>query len=338
MAKGDLRFFMSGGGGAMPYYRFTDEQLQKANDVNIIAYAMHQGYPVKEYAKGYFKISGYGGLLLESDKWYWEAEQRGGGPIQFVMMMKKLSWVEAVKELLNESSNESMTGSMFYPTSSKRKKVDKSKFRLPEKGTTYKHIFAYLINARNLDQELVQKLVADKKLYEDVNQNCVFVGYDPEGVPRHAFLRGTKPDKPFRGDVAGSNKQYSFCMNGTTNRVFVFEAAIDAISYQTLRKKMGKHLNDHYLSLSGLSLEALDKLISIRPDITEIVVCTDNDQKGNMVCQKIQNTYKMLYQVKRDSPAPHKDFNALLCYEAFNEYLRSQGLEEAPTVQRANTP
>ena len=39
-------------------------------------------------------------------------------------------------------------------------------------------------------------------------RNCVFVGKDADGVPRSAFQRGCQGS--FRGDVAGSQKQYGF--------------------------------------------------------------------------------------------------------------------------------
>ena len=46
---------------------------------------------------------------------------------------------------------------------------------LPEKNDTYKHLFAYLIKARNIDKDIVAEFVDKKMIYEDRNKNCVFV-------------------------------------------------------------------------------------------------------------------------------------------------------------------
>jgi hypothetical protein len=306
----------------MPYYRFTEDELEYANHVDIIKYARRQGYEVVEYHKGYYKIPGYGGLLLEPDKWYWEAEQRGGGPIQFVMMMKKLNWVEAMKELLNESKPDYM----YHPVEASMldKTNDKSKFRLPRQNTTYKHIFAYLVSSRQLDSALVQSLVKDKKLYEDDRENCIFVGYDKNQTARYAFRRSTKPHVSFKGDVRGSDKRYSFSISGTTDQLYVFEAAIDLLSFMTLKKHRGESLTDHYVSLAGCSLLALDSYLIQHPDVQIIRCCTDHDEAGEKAYEEIMEQYGMLYFISRNSPAPCKDWNQYLVKYKFQEFLREQ--------------
>lgn len=310
----------------MEYYHFTEEQLDYAGHVNIIEYAKRQGYPVKEYHKNYWKIPGYGGLLIEPDKWYWEAEHRGGGPIQFVMMMKKLSWVEAVKELLRESKPDYLYYPSEAPVLTHNKTKEKSMFRLPAKNTTYEHIFAYLIKSRKLDQALVQQLVKDKKLYEDTNQNCVFVGYDREGIARFASMRGTKTQQPYKGDAAGSDKQYAFSCEGNTETVFIFEAPIDLLSYKTLLKQAGRLTEDHYITLAGISIAALERYLMDHPDIRKLVVCTDNDEAGEEAFRQIYKAYSKTHEVRRQSPKPYKDFNEYLVRKEFQRFLEEQGL------------
>lgn len=309
----------------MKYMHFTEEQLAYANHINLVAYARRQGYPVREYHPGYWKITGYGGLLIEPDKWYWEAEKKGGGPIQFVMMMKQLSWVEAVKELLKESDPDCQYHPGSDPVQAHRKA--KSMFRLPAKNTTYEHIFAYLIKSRKLDQGLIQQLVKDKKLYEDVNQNCVFVGYDPEGAARFASMRGTKTQRPYKGDAAGSDKRYAFSCTGSTDTVYIFEAPIDLISYQSMLKQSGRELADHYITLAGISIAALERYLIDYPDIRKLVVCTDHDEAGEEAFRQIYKTYDRTCEVRRQSPKPYKDFNEYLIRREFQRFLAEQGLQ-----------
>lgn len=313
----------------MKYMHFTDEQLAYVNHINIVSYAKRHGYPVKEYHRGYWKITGYGGLLIEPDKWYWEAEQKGGGPIQFVMVMKQLSWVEAVKELLKESDPDCQYHLESEPVQMHRKAKEKSMFRLPAKNTTYEHIFAYLIKSRKLDQGLIQQLVKDKKLYEDVNQNCVFVGYDQEGTARFASMRGTKTQRSYKGDASGSDKRYAFSCTGSTDTVYIFEAPIDLISYQSMMKHSGKELSDHYITLAGISIAALERYLIDYPDIRKLVVCTDHDGAGEEAFQQIYKTYNGAYEVRRQSPKPYKDFNEYLIRRKFQQFLAEQGLLQA---------
>ena len=67
-------------------------------------------------------------------------------------------------------------------------------------------------------------------------RNCVFVGKDADGVPRSAFQRGCQGS--FRGDVAGSQKQYGFLIPAEAENcdtVEIYEAPINAMSGATDR-------------------------------------------------------------------------------------------------------
>lgn len=310
----------------MSFRRFTEEQVEQANRVNLIEYAKQHGYPVVEYAKGYYKISGYGGLLLDPMKncWYWEEEScsgkcAGGGPIQFVMRLEHKSWVEAVKTLLDKAD----TCTVFQAVEVPKEKLvrQKSDFRLPTKNSTYKHIFAYLVNVRKLDAEIVQQFVKDKKLYEDLHNNCVFVGYDDMGIARFASMRGTNTHIPFKGNPPGSDKRYPVCWTGTSDRVYVFEAPIDMLSFMTLMKKGNDLKQDHFISLAGLSLLGLDEYLK-KHRINYIGVCTDFDKQGIACFNHILLEYGAEYTVKRLSPKPYKDFNLYLTSKCFQEEIR----------------
>ena len=64
---------------------------------------------------------------------------------------------------------------------------------------------------------------------EAAHHNAVFVGRDEDGVPRYAHQRGTAGS--FRLDVKGSDKAFNFCYRGEGERLFVFEAPIDLLSF-----------------------------------------------------------------------------------------------------------
>ena len=56
----------------------------------------------------------------------------------------------------------------------------------------------------------------------------------PEGKPRYCALRAPGSERKFRQDVENSDKTYGFCMEGRSDRVYEFEAPIDAMSHATL--------------------------------------------------------------------------------------------------------
>jgi len=88
--------------------KFTDEQIELASNINILAYAKGRGYDLKQISNNTYKIPGYGGLFISGDgsKWNCFSQNKGGGIIQFVMEMEGKSWVEAVGELLGSTYDE----------------------------------------------------------------------------------------------------------------------------------------------------------------------------------------------------------------------------------------
>lgn len=82
-------------------------------------------------------------------------------------------------------------------------------FILPTKVDDTSNVYNYLCNIRKVKKSVVDKLIAENKLYQDDRNNCVFVGYDIADVPRYALRIGTNPDNKFKGEVKGSNKAFA---------------------------------------------------------------------------------------------------------------------------------
>ena len=71
----------------------------------------------------------------------------------------------------------------------------------------------------------------------------VFVGYDLNGIPRHAHKRGTVTSNSYKGNVAGSQPEFSFHWHGTSDKIFLFEAPIDMLSFISMHKENWKNPN-----------------------------------------------------------------------------------------------
>lgn len=286
--------------------RFTEDQIYQANHVNIIAYAMSRGYDVKRISPRSYKIPGYGGLYINADghKWNCFSRATGGGPVQFVMEMGHLSWVDAVKELIGLSEDDLP----FVEPPAKDFEV-KGDLVLPEKNQTFKHIFAYLIKTRKIDKDIVGEFVKSKKLYEDTYKNCVFVGFDIEDNPKFASVRGTNTKKRFRMDVENSDKGYPFCCEGNSDTLCVFESAIDLMSYLTLIKLHGiSNFKHHLLSMGGTSYIPIEKYLERNPQIKKLTLCLDADDEGRFFAQKIKEKFGEDYEFRMHIPKG-KDFN-----------------------------
>lgn len=291
--------------------RFTDGQISQADSINIISYAQSSGYPIKQVTPRSFKVEGYGGLYIHSDghKWNWFSQNKGGGAIQFVMEMEGKTWVEAIKHLLGISPQ----AISYVPPIAEKEEKEKGEFILPEKNTTFKHIFAYLINTRRIDKGIVYDFVKEHKIYENNQKSCVFVGYDKEGQVKYASIRSTNTTgNSFRCDVKNSDKAYPFCKEGSNDTVCVFEAPIDLLSYLTLIKKHNiQNFESHCISLGGVSDKALDYYLKENPNIKKIMLCLDNDEAGHFACQQIREKYRDRYKIVRHVPEG-KDFNEQL--------------------------
>ncbi|WP_298203093.1 DUF3991 domain-containing protein [Desulfosporosinus sp.] len=288
---------------------FTDEQIAQANQINILEYARQVGYTVEQITPKEFKIPNYGGLRINGtgSKWNCFTEKDGGGPIQFVMYMEKKSWVEAVKELLGLSANEN--SSMRRVTRDIEKEKEKGEFVLPEKNSTYKHVFAYLINTRKIDKDIIFSMVKEKKLYENTHRSCVFVGYDREGAARYASVRSTNTQgSSYRGDVANSDKAFAFNIAGASNTIRVFEAPIDALSYATFLKHFDSENKDHMLALGCLGDAALKRYLNDHPVVNKIIFCLDNDRWGHEALNRWVEAYKPDYSLAHHFPKG-KDWN-----------------------------
>jgi hypothetical protein len=250
----------------------------------------------------------FGGLYINSDgsKWNCFSQKKGGGAIQFAMFMRNISWVEAVKELLNIGSDCISTVKQYNYKSEPSKKP----LQLPDKNNTFKHITAYLAGTRKIDKEIVRQMIKQKKIYEDKHGSVCFVGYDKQGIPKYTSIRSTNiVGNPYKRDVKNSDKAYPFAVEGKGNNVCIFESPIDLMSYLTLLKMYDiKDSGSHYISLGGVSDKALEWYLKENPQISSVTICVDNDPAGKRACKDIKAKYEENYAVKVHSPHG-KDFN-----------------------------
>lgn len=280
--------------------RFSDEQLQRASGIDIVAMLQGQGEKLKKQGRVY-RWMRYDSTVIDRNRWYRHSREIGGGPIQFMQHFYGMDFVEAVKYLLDGEE-----GAEFVQTS--RNPEPKLPFTPPKLSKNMHRTFAYLIKTRKIDADIVQHFVNEKKILEtEEYHNTAFCGYDEKGEMKQMHLRSTLPGNRFFMDIDGSVKQYYFRHIGTNSDVYVFEAPIDMLSYITMNKENWQESS--YVCLGGVAIDALKNVLSTNEQISKVYMCVDRDDTGDKTVKRIGDELnEMGYEWERILPE-NKDWN-----------------------------
>ena len=279
---------------------YTQEQLEKANNTDLEEYLLRRGEKLKRTGKEsrfYYRDSGgeHDSVSVSGNRWYDHKNQTGGYPVKFLQEFYGLGFREAVRELLDGETPVNMQEQAEISCAEKQReslnneKRETATFALPEKAGNMKRLFAYLLKTRRLSREVVKAFVDAGLVYQERRyNNIVFVGTDAGGNPRSASLKSSASGaKGFRMTVSGSDTDYGFCWRGGGERLFVFEAAVDLITFLTMYPKDWE--KQSYIALDGLSPKPMLRFLQERDDISEIYLCLDNDPAGIETCDKFRD-------------------------------------------------
>lgn len=287
------------------YIYFTAQQRERARQTDLAELLQKQGGNLKRSGTEYEWRDGSGKVTIRGNLWYHQYEQEGGDAIDFVKKFYDKTYPEAVEFLLGER-----VGNLIV--SEPIKKEPKKTFCLPKKNETMRRVFAYLHIRRKIDKEVLGAFIKNKMIYESAEyHNAVFVGYDKEGKARHANQRGTGSRSTFKGNVEGSVPEYSFHWNGESDKIYVFEAPIDMLSFISLNKKAWQR--NSYAACCGVSDRVLFQMLRDNPNIKEVYQCLDSDWAGRIAEYR---TFKKLQEYKIESKVlipKGKDWNEELC-------------------------
>ena len=211
----------------------SEKTIENARNTDVVDFlGKRYGFTFAQ-SGGTYRCKQHPSLAVKNDRlsWYWHSKGIGGhGSLDFLMIAECMRFREAV---------ETVTGGAIATVSPKppqQEAVKPKMLKLPERKGIPLRLYDYLCKKRGIDGEIVSTLINKDKIYEDSRGNVVFVGYDEYLKPRFASLRGTQGDCTFRGDCAGSDKRYGFCISGFSNRLYVFESPIDAMSHASIEK------------------------------------------------------------------------------------------------------
>ena len=300
--------------------RITDEQKQAAHDVDLVSYLESKGYEFNHRGTSYkLKIAkpfsgDMSSVSIFDDRkgWKrWSNGEHGGDAISFLQKNMGMSFQEAILELTGSGA------AYDAPQPKADNQIHETKdLVLPKKCEgKYSRAFAYLNKTRFIDPQIISKMIADKKIFQDDHNNVVFVGYNEDKKAAFACVRGTNTIVQYRGDCDGSDKRYAFSMEGkgSSGKLYVFEAPIDLLSHATMANKItGKEdawTAHSRISLAGTSDVALEHYLSSHPEVKEIHFVLDNDKAGREAVAKHKPKYEEKGYKVVDHVLKNKDMN-----------------------------
>lgn len=178
---------------------------------------------------------------------------------------------------------------------------------------------------RFISSDIISHFAHEHKIYEDDKyHNVVFGGTDENGIPKQAAVRSTLSfGKTFRITVANSDTKYSFSHFGNDEKLFIFEAPIDMLSFITLYQNDWQQHS--YIAMNGVYESAVLKALENHSDLHDVYLCTDNDEGGIEAAERLRNIlHKHGYtDIFRIAPQ-QKDWNEQL--------KQIHGAEFLPTV------
>ena len=157
---------------------FTEAQKEQARRTDLPSLLRAQGAELKRSGSEYEWESPTGKVTLRGNLWYHQYEQEGGDAIAFAQKFMGSSYPEAINLLLGGDAIPTA------PAAQPKPKQQTAPIMLPERNENMRRVFAYLLNRRCLDRDVVYAFVHKDMIYESaMYHNVVFVGYDECGRP-----------------------------------------------------------------------------------------------------------------------------------------------------------
>ena len=299
----------------------SKEEIANARKMDLLSYlrAYEPGELVRFSGETYCTRT-HDSLKISNGKWYWFSQNIGGrSALDYLVKVKEMSFPEAVKML---------NGQAVQPICYEKPPPAPRKLLLPSLDTNTNKTESYL-TSRGIHPQIIAYCIQHGLLFQSESGNdVIFVGYDTKGTRRYAALRSMTTD--YKGEATGSDKHFSFALvadDRPVREVHVFEAAIDAMSYASLKIMYHKDWRKiAYLSLAGVFASkranvvpvALEQFLKDHPQITKVVLHLDNDRVGRQAAESIMGGLDKKYTVLNRPPRAGKDVNDYLRMEIVN--------------------
>ena len=125
--------------------------------------------------------------------------------------------------------------------------------------------------------------------------------------PRHAHKRSTAKEGAYKCNASGSQPEYSFQWVGPSDRLYLFEAPIDLLSYICLHPEDWKRHS--YAAACSVSDRVVFQMLQDNPAIRQVLICFDSDEPGQAAAHRVSDRL-FIHGIKSEILVPaHKDWN-----------------------------
>lgn len=336
-----------------------DALAKQARETSLLEYFQRSGYPVQQHGSEYY-VTSIPGLCIKPDtnQWFHHYTQQGStnNSVNCLVWILGKDFRQAVYELTGRDVTHSRSAD--FPKSQRPQftspprpsvpKPEKKELRMPDQAPTSRQMYAYLCQKRHIPAAIVEELVHAGLLYQSEhtvecvkngeqktyhNANAVFIHKDESGKVIGAELQGCNSFIRFKGVAPGTgDSAFIFtpvpARDGKLRRAYIFESAIDLLSFYTFA--CGKNKN----ALVGSALVSMAGLkptvpLRLQAQGVEIISCVDNDDAGRRF--EHDNGFVRSESVKQKLDQQGvKDWNELLEKSA-------QPVHPAPAVSQTQT-
>lgn len=306
------------------YIHFTEQQKTQVRQTDIAELLRSQGETLKRSGSESEWMDGGQKVTIRGNLWYHQYEQVGGDAVDFVRRFYNKSYPEAMEYLLGGSG-----GTLAVSPSVQK---EEKPFVLPPKNDNMRRVFAYLLNRRGIDREVLYAFVHKGMIYESADyHNAVFVGFDSNGNPKHAHKRGTGSESSYKGNVSGSQPEYSFHWSGQSDTLYLFEAPIDMLSFISMQKEGWRQHS--YAASCSVSDRVLFQTLKDNPNIRQVVLCLDSDEPGQTAAKRIADKLFVQGTASEILVPVHKDWNEDLLAAASLSISKEQEVQPEWGIQ-----
>lgn len=323
------------------------ELVEQARHADLLNYFKSSGYTVEKKSSNYY-ISEYPGLCIkpERNQWYHHYTNTGrtDNSIDCLTLVLGRNFNQAIYELTGQdvsnyrSSEYPKKNSPQYTSPPKfiQTETEKKELKMPEASPNMRRLFAYFCQTRKIPSSVIEELVHAKLLYQSQNTvntkingvsqtfnnaNAVFVHRNSEGAIVGGEIQGINSYKRYKGVAAGTgDSAFTFIpypsKDGKPKRAYVFESAIDLMSFYTFcdKKKLEGAM---FVSMAGLKPTIPKQL---EAEGIQIISCVDNDDAGRKF--EAENDFIRSKGVKEYlDKKGFKDWNEMLVFKAENREI-----------------
>ena len=317
--------------------------VQAARETDLVAYFQRNGFTVERKGSEYY-VKEYPSLCIKpsTNQWYFHYTREGAtnNSINCLTKVLGMDFNQAVFSLTGQDITmlrsadfpKSVRPAMTTPPRPPRRELEKKELQMPEQSEQTGRLFAYLCQTRKIPPHIVEELLHTGLLYQSENTvrcerdgqqktfhnaNAVFVHRDTTGNAIGAEIQGLNSFKRYKSMAPGTGDSvFMFtpvaARDGKHHRAYLFESAIDLMSFYSFCKQKELLEGSVLLSMAGLKPTIPKKL---RAEGVEIVSCVDSDEAGQRF--EHDNGFERSESVRRKlDDLGFKDWNERLVFTA----------------------